>query len=248
MSQLVLLRHGQSTWNLENRFTGWVDVDLTEKGRGEAKAAGALMRESGCDFDMVFTSLLKRAIRTMWFSLDELDRMWVPVIRNWHLNERHYGALTGLDKAETAKKHGDDQVKIWRRSYDVPPPPMEEGDPNNPSSDVRYAKLEAAARPLTECLKDTVDRVVPYWDQAIAPELKAGKRVLIVAHGNSLRALVKHLEGMSEEEVLGLNIPTGAPRGYDFDSNLKVAKSGYLGDPEEIARRAAEVANQGKSS
>ncbi len=247
MKTLVLLRHGQSRWNLENRFTGWVDVDLTEQGRAEAAEAGRLLHEGGYDFDVVHTSLLKRAIRTMWLALDEMDRMWLPVHRHWRLNERHYGALTGLDKAETAARHGDEQVKIWRRSYDVPPPAMAADDPENPARDRRYDDLSDTERPLTECLKDTVDRFLPYWHDAIAEDLQADKRVLVVAHGNSLRALVKYLDGMSEEEILGLNIPTGVPLVYELEDDLTPIRHFYLGDADEIARKAEAVANQGKA-
>ncbi|MCC6784334.1 MAG: 2,3-diphosphoglycerate-dependent phosphoglycerate mutase [Planctomycetes bacterium] len=245
MKHLVLLRHGQSQWNVDNRFTGWVDVDLTEQGRREAQQAGRQMRESGHDFDVVHTSLLKRAIRTMWIALDEMDRMWLPVQRTWRLNERHYGALTGLDKAETAARHGEAQVKIWRRSYDIAPPPMAEGDPQNPSNDRRYAALAAHERPRTECLKDTVERFLPYWHDVVSKDLRAGKRVLIVAHGNSLRALVKFLDRMSEEEIVELNIPTGVPLAYELDADLRPLRKGYLGDAAEIAARAAAVAKQG---
>jgi 2,3-bisphosphoglycerate-dependent phosphoglycerate mutase len=245
MKHLVLLRHGQSQWNVDNRFTGWVDVDLTEQGRREAQQAGRQMREAGHDFDVVHTSLLKRAIRTMWIALDEMDRMWLPVHRTWRLNERHYGALTGLDKAETAARHGEAQVKVWRRSYDIAPPPMAEGDPQNPSNDRRYATLAAHERPRTECLKDTVERFLPYWHDVVSKDLRAGKRVLIVAHGNSLRALVKFLDRMSEEEIVELNIPTGVPLAYELDADLRPLRKGYLGDAAEIAARAAAVAKQG---
>lgn len=244
MKHLVLLRHGQSQWNVDNRFTGWVDVDLTEQGRREAKDAGALMRDAGHDFDVVHTSLLKRAIRTMWIALDEMDRMWLPVFRSWRLNERHYGALTGLDKAETAARHGEAQVKVWRRSYDVAPPPMAENDSANPANDRRYAALAPHERPRTECLKDTVDRFLPYWHDVIAKDLRAGKRVLIVAHGNSLRALVKYLDKLSEAAIVDLNIPTGVPLAYELDADLRPIRSGYLGDPAEVAARAAAVAKQ----
>ncbi|MCC5875376.1 MAG: 2,3-diphosphoglycerate-dependent phosphoglycerate mutase [Candidatus Sumerlaeia bacterium] len=246
MYKIVLLRHGQSTWNLENRFTGWTDVDLTDQGRKEAATAGRLLREEGFEFDLVYTSVLKRAIRTMWIALDELDQMWVPVIRDWHLNERHYGALQGLNKAETAAKHGEEQVKIWRRSYATPPPPLEEGDERHPSRDRRYKDLLEHELPLTESLKETVDRFVPYWDQVIAPRVTTGQKVLIVAHGNSLRALVKHLDKMSEEKILELNIPTGIPLVYELDVNLKPIKNYYLGDPEAAKKAAEAVANQGK--
>ncbi|MBK8978790.1 MAG: 2,3-diphosphoglycerate-dependent phosphoglycerate mutase [Planctomycetes bacterium] len=244
MKTLVLLRHGQSQWNLENRFTGWVDVDLTDQGRAEATEAGRLMREGGYDFDQVHTSVLKRAIRTLWLALDELDRMWLPVRRDWRLNERHYGALTGLNKAETAARHGEDKVKLWRRSYDTPPPAMAPGDPANPADDRRYAALTEAQRPRTECLKDTVERFLPCWHEVIAPDLQAGKRVLVVAHGNSLRALVKFLDGMSDADIVELNIPTGVPLVYELDDALQPIRHFYLGDPDEIAARAKAVAEQ----
>ena len=247
MHKLILLRHGQSTWNLENRFTGWMDVDLTDQGREEAKAAGKLLREEGFEFDCVYTSTLKRAIRTMWIALDELDQMWLPVTRDWHLNERHYGALQGLNKAETAAKHGDEQVKIWRRSYDVPPPPLDENDERFPGKDRRYKGLSDAELPRTESLKETVERFVPYWENVIAPQVRAGKNVLIVAHGNSLRALVKYLDNLSEAEILELNIPTGIPLMYELDENLKPIASRYLGDPEAAKKAAEAVANQGKA-
>ncbi len=247
MYKLVLLRHGQSAWNLENRFTGWTDVDLTDQGREEAAAAGKLMKEEGFEYDLIFTSVLKRAIRTMQIAVDQMDQMWVPVIRDWRLNERHYGGLQGLNKAETAAKHGDEQVKIWRRSYDVPPPPLEPDDERAPGRDRRYAGLSKEELPLTESLKDTVARMVPYWNETIGPEVKAGKNVLIVAHGNSLRALVKHLDEMTEAEILELNIPTGIPLVYELDVDLKPIKHYYLGDPEAIAAAAAAVAAQGKA-
>lgn len=247
MHKLILLRHGQSTWNLENRFTGWTDVDLTEQGREEARAAGRLLREEGFAFDCVYTSLLKRAIRTMWIALDELDQMWLPVTRDWRLNERHYGALQGLDKAETAAKHGEDQVKIWRRSYDIPPPPLEETDERFPGRDRRYKDLADADLPRTESLKETVARFVPYWESTIAPQVKSGKNVLIVAHGNSLRALVKYLDNLSEAEILELNIPTGIPLMYELDADLKPIASRYLGDPEAAKKAAEAVANQARS-
>lgn len=247
MYKIILLRHGQSTWNLENRFTGWTDVDLSEQGVQEARAAGKLLREEGYEFDLVYTSVLKRAIRTMWLTLDELDQMWLPVIRHWRLNERHYGGLQGLNKAETAEKHGAEQVKIWRRSYDTPPPALEESDDRYPGKDRRYADLTKNELPLTESLKDTVARFVPYWTETIAPQVKAGKRVLIVAHGNSLRALVKHLDNMSEVEILELNIPTGIPLLYELDENLKPIRHTYLGDPEAAAKAAEAVAKQAAS-
>ena len=246
--KLVLLRHGQSQWNLENRFTGWKDVDLTEQGREEAKAAGRLLKEEGFEFDLIFTSVLTRAIRTMQLAVSEMDQLWVPVIRDWRLNERHYGGLQGLNKAETAEKHGEEQVKIWRRSYSVPPPPLAHDDPRHPRFDRRYANVDPKELPLTESLKETVARMIPYWQNTIAPEVKSGKTVLIVAHGNSLRALVKHLDNMTEEQILELNIPTGIPLLYELDANLKPIRSKYLGD-EEAARKAAEaVANQGKKA
>ncbi|MCL4216547.1 MAG: 2,3-diphosphoglycerate-dependent phosphoglycerate mutase [Candidatus Hydrogenedentes bacterium] len=248
MYKIILLRHGQSTWNLENRFTGWTDVDLSQQGVEEARAAGKLLREEGYEFDLVYTSVLKRAIRTMWLTLDELDQMWLPVIRHWRLNERHYGGLQGLNKAETAEKHGAEQVKIWRRSYDTPPPPLEETDERYPGKDRRYADLTKDELPLTESLKDTVARFVPYWQETIAPQVKAGKRVIIVAHGNSLRALVKHLDNMSEAEILELNIPTGIPLLYELDQDLKPIRHTYLGDPEAAAKAAEAVAKQAAAS
>ena len=247
MPTLVLLRHGESTWNKENRFTGWTDVDLTEKGREEAVTAGQLIKAEGLIFDVAYTSLLKRAIRTCWITLDELDLLWLPVYRSWRLNERHYGALQGLNKAETAAKHGDEQVKIWRRSYDVPPPALTPDDPRHPGHDPRYAFMPPADLPLTESLKDTVARFLPYWDDAIAPAIHDGKRVLIVAHGNSLRALVKYLDGISDEDIAGLNIPTGIPLHYRLDEDLKPLNPGgtYL-DPEAAKDAIQAVANQGK--
>jgi 2,3-bisphosphoglycerate-dependent phosphoglycerate mutase len=242
--KLVLCRHGQSTWNLENLFTGWKDVDLTEKGVAEARQAGRDLKELGIRFDVAYTSVLKRAIRTLWLILDEMDQMWVPVIRAWELNERSYGALQGLNKAETAAKHGEEQVLIWRRSYDIPPPAIAEDDERHPRFDVRYAGI--ADLPATESLKTTLERVAPYWEANIVPRLKAGENVLITAHGNSLRALVKMLDGISDEEITGLNIPTGIPLLYELDDNLKPISSRYLGD-EEAAKKAAEaVANQAK--
>lgn len=246
MHKLVLLRHGQSTWNLDNRFTGWHDVDLTDQGREEAANAGKLLREEGFEFDLVYTSVLKRAIRTMWLALDELDQMWLPVIRDWRLNERHYGALQGLNKSETTEKHGEEQVKIWRRSYDTPPPALEESDERWPGHDRRYKGLPKAQLPLTESLKDTVARFVPYWESDIAPKVREGQRILIVAHGNSLRALVKHLDNISDEDIISLNIPTGIPLMYELDADLKPIKSGYLGDPEAAKKAAEAVANQAK--
>ena len=247
MYKIVLLRHGESTWNKENRFTGWTDVDLSEKGRDEAKRAGEVLRAEGWTFDVAFTSVLKRAIRTLWFVLDELDLMWIPTTKAWQLNERHYGALQGLNKAETAAKFGEEQVLIWRRSYDTPPPALTADDERYPGRNPRYAGLSQDELPLTESLKETVARVIPYWSREIAPVVKAGKRVIIAAHGNSLRALVKYLDDMSEEAIIKLNIPTGVPLVYELDENLKPIKSYYLGDPEEIARAAAAVAAQGKA-
>ena len=247
MHRLVLLRHGESTWNKENRFTGWTDVDLSDKGREEALEAGRLMAAEKFEFDVAYTSVLKRAIRTLWIALDELDMMWLPVHRSWRLNERHYGALQGLNKAETAAKHGEAQVKIWRRSYDIPPPPLTADDPRHPSRDRRYDSLTKAELPLTESLKDTVARFLPYWHETIAPDIRAGKRVLIAAHGNSLRALVKYLDNISNEEIVELNIPTGVPLVYLLNEELKPLQKFYLGDQEAAARKAAAVANQGKA-
>jgi len=247
MHKVVLLRHGESTWNKENRFTGWTDVDLSEKGISEAHKAGKLLKSEGYKFDIAYTSVLKRAIKTLWITLEEMDLMWIPVVRNWRLNERHYGDLQGLNKAETAKKFGEEQVKIWRRSYDTPPPALKKEDERYPGKDARYAGLTEAELPLTECLKDTVARFVPYWEETIAPTIKEGKKVVIAAHGNSLRALVKYLDNIPEDEIVGLNIPTGIPLVYELDDNLKSIKSYYLGDPEEIAKAAAAVANQGKA-
>ncbi len=247
MIKLVLLRHGQSQWNKENRFTGWTDVDLDETGRAEAKSAGQVLKDAGYTFDVAFTSVLKRAIRTLWTVMDEMDLMWIPVYRTWRLNERHYGALQGLNKAETAEKFGDDQVKIWRRSYDVPPPALEASDERYPGHDRRYADLTSEELPLTECLKDTVARFLPYYHETIVPQIKAGKRVIIAAHGNSLRALVKYLDNMSDADVIALNIPTGVPLVYELDDDLKVIRHYYLGDQEKIAAAMQAVANQGKA-
>jgi 2,3-bisphosphoglycerate-dependent phosphoglycerate mutase len=243
MHKLVLLRHGESDWNRENRFTGWTDVDLSQKGVEEARAAGRLLRSGGYAFDLAFTSVLKRAIRTLWLALDELDRVWVPEVKDWRLNERHYGALQGLNKSEMAAKFGEQQVLAWRRSYDTPPPALEPDDPRSEARDPRYAGI---AVPRTECLKDTVARVVPYWEQAIAPQVRAGKRVLVAAHGNSLRALVKHLDAVSDIDIIGLNIPTGVPLVYELDDQLKPRRHYYLGDAEEVAKRIAAVSAQGK--
>lgn len=244
---LVLIRHGQSVWNAENRFTGWTDVDLSEQGRDEAAKAAALIRAEGLEFDYCYTSVLKRAIRTLWIVLDGLDRMWLPVERSWRLNERHYGALQGLNKAETAAKHGEDQVKIWRRSYDVRPPQLEAGDERLPGRDPRYALLTEDELPSGECLKDTVERVLPCWRGQIAPRIEAGERVLISAHGNSIRALVKHLDGVSDADIMGVEIPTGVPLVYTLDSRLKPIGSRYLGDQDEVAAAQAAVAAQGRA-
>jgi len=244
MIKLVLLRHGESIWNKENRFTGWTDVDLSEKGKQEASDAGKLMLAEGYTFDVAHTSVLKRAIRTLWGALDEMDLMWIPVYRSWRLNERHYGALQGLNKAETAEQYGDAQVKIWRRAYAIPPPPLTPDDPRYPGHDRRYADLTEDELPLTECLKDTVERFMPYWFDVIVPDLKAGKRVLIAAHGNSIRALVKYLDNISDEEIVELNIPTGIPLVYELDDDLKPIRHYYLGDQEAAARAAAAVAAQ----
>jgi 2,3-bisphosphoglycerate-dependent phosphoglycerate mutase len=248
MIKLVLLRHGESTWNLENRFTGWTDVDLTPKGIEEAHEAGRLLREGGFTFDVAHTSLLKRAIRTLWITLDDMDLMWIPVHRSWRLNERHYGALQGLNKAETAAQYGEEQVKIWRRSYATPPPPLTQDDPRHPGRDRRYDDLRPEELPLAESLADTVARFLPYWHESIVPELRAGKRVLIAAHGNSLRALVKHLDGVSDDEIVGLNIPTGIPLVYELDDDLRLLRHDYLGDPEAVAKAAEAVARQGKKA
>jgi 2,3-bisphosphoglycerate-dependent phosphoglycerate mutase len=247
MHKLVLIRHGESTWNQENRFTGWTDVDLNEKGLREAKAAGELLKKEGYSFDRSFVSLLKRALRTNWMILDELDELWIPIERSWRLNERHYGSLQGLNKGETATKFGDDQVLIWRRSYDVPPPALEKSDERYPGHDRRYRGVAETDLPLTECLKDTVDRVLPYWHSEIAPAVKRGEKVLVTAHGNTLRALVKYFDNLSEEEVLALNIPTGIPLVYELDEDLKPIRHYYLGDQAAIAAAAAAVASQGKA-
>jgi 2,3-bisphosphoglycerate-dependent phosphoglycerate mutase len=247
MKKLVLIRHGESLWNKENRFTGWKDVPLSEKGVQEATAAGKLLKEEGYEFDVVYTSLLKRAIKTMQLVLEETDQLWLPVHKTWRLNERHYGALEGLDKAETAAKYGEDQVKIWRRSYDTPPPAISENDPRYPGLDRRYEDMKPREIPLGECLKDTVDRFLPYWLNSILPQLEMDQRVLIVAHGNSLRALIKHLDNMSEEAILALNVPTGIPLVYELDDNNKAINHYFLGDPEAIAKAIEGVANQGKA-
>ena len=247
MYKLVLVRHGQSAWNLENRFTGWTDVDLTEQGRAEAREAGRLLRDGGYEFDVAYTSVLKRAIKTLWLALEEMDCEWLPVIRAWQLNERHYGNLQGLNKAEMAEKFGEQQVHIWRRSYDIPPPPLDENDERHPRFDRRYANLTSEQVPATESLKITLERVLPYWHAEIAPAIKSAKRLLIAAHGNSLRAMVKYLDNISDEEIPGLNIPTGVPLVYELDEDLKPIKSFYLGDADEIAKKAAAVAAQGKA-
>ena len=245
--KLVLLRHGESQWNLENRFTGWTDVDLTPNGLREARRAGELLKAEGYDFDLAFTSVLKRAIRTLWTVLDEMDRMWLPITHSWRLNERHYGALQGLDKADTAKKYGDEQVLVWRRAYAIAPEPLPPGDPREADADPRYAGLRPGEIPRTECLKDTVARVVPYWNEAIAPAIRSGRRVVVAAHGNSLRALVKHLDGIGDEEIVQLNIPTARPLVYELDDSLKPIRNYYLGDQAEIEAAKAAVAAQGKA-
>jgi 2,3-bisphosphoglycerate-dependent phosphoglycerate mutase len=247
MIKLVLLRHGQSVWNRENRFTGWHDVDLTEQGRAEALRAGRQLAEKGYRFDVAFTSVLKRAIRTLWITLDEMDLMWIPVHRDWRLNERHYGALQGLNKAQTADRYGDEQVLVWRRSYDTRPPALAADDERHPARDPRYAALDRCELPLAECLKDTVTRFLPYWHQSIVPQVRSGKRVLIAAHGNSLRALVKYLDDVSAEDIVGLNIPTGMPLVYELDDDLKPLERYYIGDPDEVAEAMAAVAAQGKA-
>ena len=247
MKKLVLLRHGESEWNLENRFTGWTDVDLSGKGRQEAASAGDLLKSEGFVFDVAFTSLLKRAIRTLWTVLDRMDLMWIPVHRSWRLNERHYGALQGLNKKETAAEHGEEQVRIWRRSYDVRPPALEPSDPRYPGHDPRYAFLDKKDIPLTECLKDTVERVMPYWHDIIGKAVSGNKHVLVAAHGNSLRAFVKHLDGMSDADIAGLNIPTGIPLVYELDDDLRPLKHYYLGNADDIAEAEKKVKDQGKA-
>ncbi len=247
MPTLVLLRHGESLWNKENLFTGWTDVDLTEQGIAEARKAGELLKAGGFSFDIAFTSVLKRAIRTLWIALDALDLMWIPIEHSWRLNERHYGALQGLNKAQTAARYGEEQVLVWRRSYDVPPPALEKSDPRYPGSDPRYRELSAADLPLTECLKDTVERFLPYWHQTIVPTIQSGRKVIIAAHGNSLRSLVKYLDSISDQEIVGLNIPTGVPLVYELDEQLKPLRHYYLGDPEAVAKATAAVASQGKA-
>jgi 2,3-bisphosphoglycerate-dependent phosphoglycerate mutase len=247
MYKIVFMRHGESTWNLANRFTGWVDVDLTEKGATEARTAGRVLREAGFAFDLAYTSVLKRAIRTLWLALDEMDQMYLPIKNDWRLNERHYGALQGLDKAETAAKYGDEQVLVWRRSYDTPPPALDASDERASFKDPRYAGLPKESIPLTECLKDTVARVMPAWEEEIAPAIRAGKQILISAHGNSLRALIKMLDNISDDDIVGLNIPNGQPLVYELDENLKPIRHYYLGDQAAIAAAVAAVANQGKA-
>ena len=246
MHKLVLIRHGESTWNLENRFTGWTDVDLTDTGIEQAKSAGRLLRAEGYEFDVAYTSVLKRATRTLWHVLDEMDRTWLPVMHSWRLNERHYGALQGLNKAETAKQYGDEQVLVWRRSYDTPPPALEANDPRSERGDLRYARLSDEQVPLTECLKDTVARVMPFWNESMAPAIKAGRRIVVAAHGNSIRALVKYLDGISDADIVNLNIPNGIPLVYELDNELKPIRHYYLGDAEAAARAAAAVAAQGQ--
>ncbi len=246
MKKLVLLRHGESTWNKENRFTGWTDVDLSPKGIEEARAAGKQMLSDGYVFDVAYTSVLKRAIRTLWLAQDEMDLLWIPVYKSWRLNERHYGALQGLNKLETVEKHGEQQVKIWRRSYDIPPPPLDAADPRAPHHDPRYQNLKPDERPLTECLKDTVDRVLPYWNETIAPAVRSGRRVLIASHGNSLRALVKYLDRIPDDKIVDLNIPTGIPLVYELNDDLTPIRSFYLGDPAAIEKAAQAVADQTK--
>jgi 2,3-bisphosphoglycerate-dependent phosphoglycerate mutase len=247
MYKLVLIRHGESTWNLENRFTGWTDVPLTPTGVAQARQAGQLLREGGYEFDLAYTSVLKRAVWTLWHTLDEMDRTWLPVHNDWRLNERHYGALQGLNKADMARQYGDAQVLVWRRSYDTPPPALDPADPRSERSDLRYAKLAPGQVPLTECLKDTVARVLPFWNERLAPAILAGQRIVIAAHGNSIRALVKYLDGIADDAIVGVNIPNGIPLVYELDARLKPIRSQYLGDPEAAARAAAAVANQGKA-
>ena len=247
MHKLVLIRHGESTWNLENRFTGWTDVDLTATGVAQAQAAGRLLKTEGYEFDAAYTSVLKRAIWTLWHTLDQMDRTWLPVTNAWQLNERHYGALQGLNKAQTAREYGDAQVLAWRRSYDVPPPALQPTDVRSERADPRYATLEAVQVPLTECLKDTVARVLPYWESTLAPAIRSGQRLLVAAHGNSIRALVKYLDDIGDAEIVGLNIPNGVPLVYELDATLKPVRSYYLGDAAQVASAAAAVARQGAS-
>lgn len=247
MYKLVLMRHGESQWNLENRFTGWTDVDLTDLGREQARKAGQMLKDQGYEFDIAFTSVLKRAIRTLWIALDEMDTMYLPIHHNWRLNERHYGALQGLNKAETAAEYGDEQVLIWRRAYAIAPNPLANDDPRHPKFDSRYKRLSSEQLPATECLKDTVERVLPFWEETIAPAIRAGRRVMIAAHGNSLRALIKHLDKVSEEEIVHMNIPTGQPLVYELDKDLQPIRHYYIGDPAEIAAAMAAVEAQGKA-
>ena len=247
MHKLVLIRHGESTWNLENRFTGWTDVDLTPTGLEQAKNAGRLLKVAGFDFDVAYTSMLKRATRTLWHVLDEMDRTWLPVVNSWRLNERHYGALQGLNKADMARQYGEAQVLAWRRSYDVPPPPLDPADPRCERGDLRYARLKPEQVPLTECLKDTVARVMPFWNEALAPALKSGRRLVVAAHGNSIRALAKYLDDISDQDIVGLNIPNGIPLVYELDDALRPIRHYYLGDAEAVAQAAAAVASQGKA-
>lgn len=247
MKKLVLLRHGESQWNRENRFTGWIDVDLTDKGVAEAREAGRLIGEAGFDFDVAYSSVLRRAIRTLWIVLQEMDRVWVPQHLSWRLNERHYGALQGLNKSETAKKYGDEQILIWRRSYDTPPPALDPSDERNPVNDLRYQSVPQQDLPLTECLKDTIERFLPYWNDTIAPQVRAGKRVIVVAHGNTLRALVKHIDNISEKDIVALNIPTGIPLVYELEDDLKPIRSYFLGDQEKAKRAAGAVAAQSQA-
>ena len=246
MYKLVLLRHGESTWNLENRFTGWTDVDLTPLGVEQAKTAGLLLKDAGYEFDVTYTSVLKRATHTLWHCLDAMDRTWLPVVHSWRLNERHYGAQQGLNKAELAKEYGDEQVLAWRRSYDVPPPALDAQDPRCERGDIRYARLKPEQIPLTECLKDTVARVIPFWNEALAPALKSGKRLVVAAHGNSIRALIKYLDQVSDQDIVNLNIPNGIPLVYELDAELRPIRHYYLGDAEAVAQAAAAVASQGK--
>ncbi len=247
MYKIVLIRHGESTWNLENRFTGWTDVDLTDTGVAQAKNAGKLLKAGGYEFDVAYTSMLKRATRTLWHTLDEMDRTWLPVVHSWRLNERHYGALQGLNKLDMAKQYGEAQVLVWRRSYDTPPPALEATDPRSERGDLRYAKLKPSDIPLTECLKDTVERVLPFWNEAMAPAIKAGKRIVMAAHGNSIRALIKYLDQIGDADIVGVNVPNGIPLVYELDEHLKPIRHYYLGDAQAAAKAAAAVANQGKA-
>lgn len=247
MYKIVLMRHGESVWNLENRFTGWSDVDLTNKGRDQARQAGKLLREAGFSFDLTYTSVLKRAIRTLWLTLDEMDLIWLPMVHSWRLNERHYGALQGLNKDETASKYGDEQVMVWRRSYDIPPTALSPDDPRNAFDDPRYARLKREEIPKTECLKDTVERVMPIWEESITPAIRAGKRILISAHGNSLRGLIKHLDGISDRDIVAVNVPNGQPLVYELDANIKPIRSYYLGDAAAIETELTAVASQGRA-